>query len=133
MNILARYIIFAIISIVVNIVCQDVFVRLYVGKFSVLFSVFIGTGAGLLVKYILDKKYTFQYKISDLSHDSKTFALYSAMGIVTTMIFWMTEFSFDYLFETKLMRYVGGIIGLTLGYYIKYQLDKNYVFKVNEN
>jgi len=27
------------------------------------------------------------------------------------------------------MRYVGGVIGLAIGYYVKYQLDKRYVFK----
>jgi preprotein translocase subunit SecA len=39
-----------------------------------------------------------------------------------------SEFGFDFLFGTKLMRYVGGVIGLAIGYAIKYQLDKRYVF-----
>jgi hypothetical protein len=26
------------------------------------------------------------------------------------------------------MRYLGGIIGLSIGFYVKYQLDKKYVF-----
>ena len=27
------------------------------------------------------------------------------------------------------MRYLGGVIGLMIGYIIKYQLDKRYVFR----
>jgi hypothetical protein len=26
------------------------------------------------------------------------------------------------------MRYIGGVLGLSIGYYIKYQLDKRFVF-----
>jgi hypothetical protein len=26
------------------------------------------------------------------------------------------------------MRYAGGIVGLAVGFYVKYQLDKKYVF-----
>ena len=50
------------------------------------------------------------------------------MGIVTTLIFWGFEFSFGYFFETKQLRYLGGVIGLSIGYLAKYQLDKRYVF-----
>ena len=31
-------------------------------------------------------------------------------------------------FASDLMRYVGGVIGLSIGLYVKYQLDKKYVF-----
>ena len=51
------------------------------------------------------------------------------MGLVTTVIFWGFEFGFDHLFETREMRYLGGIIGLAIGYYAKYQLDKRFVFR----
>jgi hypothetical protein len=44
------------------------------------------------------------------------------------LIFWGFEFTFEYLFETKALRYLGGVIGLCIGYVVKYQLDKRYVF-----
>ena len=50
------------------------------------------------------------------------------MGLVTTAIFWGFEFTFDAIYQTKEMRYVGGVIGLAIGYYVKYQLDKRFVF-----
>lgn len=60
--------------------------------------------------------------------DGKKFILYSSMGVVTTLIFWGTELGFEFIFATKFMRYIGGIIGLTIGYTVKYHLDKRFVF-----
>ena len=50
------------------------------------------------------------------------------MGVITTLIFWGTEYAFYLIYETDLMRYIGGIVGLAIGFYVKYQLDKKYVF-----
>ena len=38
------------------------------------------------------------------------------------------EFAFQLLFGTDGMRYLGGVVGLTVGYFIKYRLDKRFVF-----
>jgi hypothetical protein len=51
------------------------------------------------------------------------------MGLATTVIFWGFEFGFHHIFETKEMRYLGGVIGLAIGYVTKYHLDKRYVFR----
>lgn len=56
------------------------------------------------------------------------FMLYTVMGVATTALFWGIEYGFHLAFGTDAMRYLGGVIGLTLGYIIKYQLDKRYVF-----
>ena len=90
----------------------------------------MGTGFGLVVKYILDKKYIFQYKTKNFRHNRQIFFLYTSMGLLTTFIFWGFEFGFHYIFETKEMRYLGGILGLIIGYICKYYLDKRYVFKM---
>ena len=50
-------------------------------------------------------------------------------ALATTVIFWGFEFGFDHLFATKEMRYLGGILGLAIGYLSKYFLDKRYVFR----
>ena len=36
------------------------------------------------------------------------------MGIITTLLFWGTEYAFHLIYNTDEMRYVGGIIGLAL-------------------
>lgn len=123
-----NYTIFALLATTANIGSQDIFLRVYNNDYSITASILVGTVIGLLVKYILDKKYIFKFQIENIAHDTQTFTLYSLMGVVTTIIFWGFEFSFDYLFNSKEMRYTGGIIGLAIGYYIKYQLDKRFVF-----
>jgi positive regulator of sigma E activity len=50
------------------------------------------------------------------------------MGVFTTLIFWLTEYAFHLVFLTDEMRYIGAILGLSVGYYVKYQLDKRFVF-----
>ena len=128
-KLIIRYTLFAIIATAANICAQDLVIRSYKGTFDILTSVIIGTGVGLVVKYILDKRYIFCFWARSVAHDTQTFALYTFMGLATTLIFWGFEFSFHHLFETKEMRYLGGVIGLAIGYLTKYHLDKRYVFR----
>jgi len=122
------YAICALIAISTNIGAQDLFIRSYSGPFDILVSVVVGTGVGLVVKYILDKRYIFRFRARSVVHDARTFALYTTMGLATTVIFWGFEFGFHHVFEIKEMRYLGGVIGLAIGYLTKYRLDKRFVF-----
>ena len=125
-----NYGIFALIATAANIGAQDLVIRNYSGAYAILVSVIVGTGFGLVVTYILDKRYIFRFRARNVAHDTQTFALYTVMGLATTVIFWGFEFGFDHIFETKEMRYLGGIIGLAIGYLTKYHLDKRYVFRM---
>ena len=127
------YTIFAVLATASNIGAQDIAIRVYSGRLDILVSVGAGTAVGLLVKYVLDKRYIFNFRARDAVHDGKTFALYSLMGVFTTGIFWGFEFGFDFLFESKAMRYAGGIIGLAIGYISKYHIDKRFVFRQVES
>jgi putative flippase GtrA len=124
-----NYAVFALIATAANIGAQDLVIRTYSGAFDILASVVAGTGVGLVVKYILDKRYIFRFRARSVAHDTQTFALYTVMGLATTVIFWGFEFGFHYIFETKEIRYLGGAIGLAIGYLTKYHLDKHYVFR----
>ena len=128
-NLAVKYAIFALIATAANIGAQDLVIRTYSGAFDILASVVVGTSVGLVVKYILDKRYIFRFRARSVAHDTQTFALYTVMGLVTTVIFWGFEFGFHHIFETKEMRYLGGAIGLAIGYLTKYHLDKHYVFR----
>lgn len=123
------YAILALIATAANIGAQELVVRNYSGAFDILVSVVLGTAVGLVVKYVLDKRYIFRFRARDAAHDGRTFALYTVMGLATTVIFWGFEFGFHHIFESKGARYVGGILGLAIGYLAKYHLDKRFVFR----
>jgi putative flippase GtrA len=125
------YSIFALIALIANLGAQALSVWIYRGAHAIALSILAGTGVGLLIKYILDKRYIFLFKTDGLAHNSRLFTIYTCMGLVTTALFWTVEFAFHVFFATDLMRYLGGALGLTLGYLLKYQLDKHFVF-VNE-
>jgi len=129
MNIAVRYISFAIFATVVNISSQHVSFYIYNGFLNLYLAMFVGTLSGLILKYILDKKYIFYYNSKSRQYDGITFSLYSLTGIITTFIFWGFEMSFDYIFEDKNAKYLGAVIGLSIGYTVKYFLDKKLVFK----
>ncbi len=120
-----RYIIFAIISTVVNLSAQWFSFFVYDGFLALYVAMILGTLSGLVVKYILDKKYIFFHETKSKKDDGKKFMLYSFMGVFTTFIFWGFEIVFD-MFELK---YVGAVLGLSIGYVVKYFLDKKFVFK----
>jgi putative flippase GtrA len=123
-----KYTIFAIISTLVNLLFQWISFRFYDGWGALYAAMFTGTLAGLIAKYILDKKWIFYHTPKDKKDDAKKFMLYSLMGVFTTIIFWGTEMAFYYLVPDPGAKYIGAVIGLSIGYIIKYFLDRKYVF-----
>lgn len=122
------YSVFAALATAANLATQALVIWVYAGAYAIELSVLAGTAAGLPIKYILEKRHIFEFESESLKHDGKLFFMYSFLGIFTTALFWVTEFAFQWIFGTDLMRYLGGAIGLTLGYIIKYHLDKRFVF-----
>jgi len=122
------YAVFSAIATVANLGTQAIVIWLYEDAYAVEISILVGTATGLPIKYVLEKRHIFEFTADNLAHDGKLFFLYSFMGIFTTALFWGIEYAFHWMFGTDAMRYLGGAIGLTLGYVIKYRLDKRYVF-----
>ena len=123
-----KYTLFAVISTLVNLLFQYFSFLVYTNFGSLYVAMFFGTLAGLVAKYILDKKYIFYHTPTDKKDDARKFALYSLMGVFSTIIFWGTEIAFDALSPSPYAKYLGAVIGLSIGYIIKYFLDKKYVF-----
>ncbi len=122
------YTLFAAFSTVINIGTQMLSTWVYKGPYFVEVSILIGTAAGLPLRYLLEKRFIFAFRSNNIAHDGQLFLLYGFMGVFTTAIFWGVEYAFHLIFATATMRYVGGVIGLGVGFYVKYQLDKKYVF-----
>jgi putative flippase GtrA len=123
-----RYGIFAAIAATANLLTQNLTLLLNIQPYPIYVSIFIGTLVGLFIKYQLDKYFIFQFRTLNPLHEGRTFTLYSLMGVITTLLFWSIELGFYYAFKSDTMRYIGGAIGLSIGYFIKYKLDKIYVF-----
>jgi len=123
-----KYIIFAVISTLTNLFFQYVTFLTYSGFGSLYVAMLTGTITGLASKYVLDKKFIFYHIPKDKKDDARKFVIYSLMGIFTTTIFWGTEMMFYYLAPYPNAKYIGALIGLSIGYVIKYFLDRKFVF-----
>ena len=129
MTLFFRYVLFCIVATLVNLVTQRVFLEsVFIDYYFV--ALLFGTLTGLITKYILDKNYIFKDFDHSFKNNSKKFTMYSLNGVLTTIIFWGMESLFYFVYSTSFAREIGAIIGLSLGYFLKYRLDKKYVFQV---
>ncbi len=124
-----KYAAFALISIAVNLLMQHITFLVYSDNMSIYVAMLNGTIAGLICKYILDKNFIFYQRSTSITDDVRRFTIYSAIGGLLTLVFWVFEVAFDVLFDNELAKYVGAIIGLTIGYTAKFFLDRKYVFQ----
>ena len=133
MTIAFKYSLFALFATLLNLAAQESSIRIYDGEFAIVLAMALGTAVGLMSKYLLDKKYIFGFISTSHREDLGRFTLYGLTGIATTAIFWSFELGFDWLIGGRLARYVGAVIGLSIGYGVKYQLDKRYVFSQRDD
>ncbi len=123
-----RYAGFALLAMAANLGTQRAVLAFGDPAQLLLPAIALGTLIGLAVKYALDKRWIF--------HDRGTtplprqFALYSLMGLATTALFWGTETAFWLLWHSDAARELGAALGLTVGYVVKYRLDRRFVFAV---
>lgn len=123
-----RYAAFASTATLINLLTQELSLQFYQGVYCIYVSILAGTLTGLISKYWFDKRFIFAYQSQSVGEDVHKFVLYSLTGVFTTILFWGFELGFHFWLGTRLARYSGAVIGLTLGYVVKYQLDKRYVF-----
>ncbi|MEP3331391.1 GtrA family protein [Sedimentitalea sp.] len=123
-----RYAAFALLATIANLATQ----RLVLAGGSTtswfIAAIGIGTIIGLVVKYALDKRWIFDDRSTGVKAHGKKFSLYTAMGIITTGVFWATETVFWLVWQTSQMRELGAVLGLAVGYVVKYNLDRRFVF-----
>lgn len=129
-SLIARYGAFAVAAVLVNLATQ----RLVLGLgwpspgTGLALAIAAGTLTGLVVKYLLDKRWIFFDHEGGLAAHGRKFTLYTVMGLVTTAIFWGSETAFWLIWRTDAMREAGAVLGLAVGYVTKYQLDRRFVF-----
>ena len=122
------YIAFAAVATLANLGTQRLILGIDASPSGLGLAMLAGTLVGLVIKYLLDKRWIFgDFSTSMRSHGRK-FTLYSLMGLFTTAIFWATESSFWLIWQTDVMRETGAVLGLAVGYFVKYRLDRRFVF-----
>ncbi|TFH39067.1 MAG: GtrA family protein [Chrysiogenales bacterium] len=124
-----KYALFAGIATLANIGSQYAFLAVCDNPLCLYPAMACGTLAGLMIKYVLDKRFIFYHRTETAREDLFKFVVYSLMGVFTTLIFWGTEILFHHLFVFPQAKYLGAVIGLTVGYVTKYHLDKRFVFR----
>mgnify|MGYP006080251331 CR=1 FL=1 len=128
MNLAFKYTSFCIIAILANLFTQRIFLDSNYIKLEYIYVLVIGTIVGLITKYFLDKNYIFHDHYNSLRYSLRKFSLYTFNGVFTTIIFWSAESLAFYIYATTFARELGAIIGLSVGYLLKYRLDKKLVF-----
>lgn len=123
-----RYAAFAVIATIANLATQRLVLISGQSASYFIVAVATGTSVGLVVKYVLDKRWIFFDRETGVKNHSRKFTLYTVMGLVTTAIFWGMETLFWVVWQTTAMRELGAAIGLGIGYVVKYQLDRRFVF-----
>lgn len=138
------YMFFAFLSVLVNITTQYILKSLLVESslkdfillnnnnlnLAFLIQIASGTITGFILKFILDKYIVFKNQTSTdkLGETFKQLIIYGCLAIFTTAVFWGTEIAFKLIFSFENSDIVGGVIGLAIGYTIKFFLDKKFVF-----
>ena len=127
-TLILRYAAFAVVATIANLATQRLVLQF--GDTGGYFAAAVGAGTivGLMIKYILDKRWIFYDLETGVKNHGRKFSLYTAMGLITTAIFWGTETTFWLIWQTDIMRELGAILGLSVGYVVKYNLDRRFVF-----
>lgn len=123
-----RYVLFAVISTIVNFMAQHM-VIVALPMAPLVLSILFGTAAGFAVKYVLDKKWVFEDDYTTGRSEMRKVSLYALFSVGTTVIFWAFEITAWVIWQTDFAKYTGGALGLAIGYCAKYALDKRYTFR----
>ena len=124
-----RYAAFATVATGINVAAQLASSTVYAGRHELYAAMAAGTLAGLLAKYVLDRRWIFHDRPASPRGHASRFTLYSLTGVLTTGIFWGTELAFAAMGDAPWLRYVGAVLGLAVGYTLKYRLDRRFVFR----
>ncbi len=127
-TLILRYGLFALLATLANLGAQRLVLWQWSGGAGLVLAIAVGTGVGLVVKYLLDKRWIFFDASTGARAHGERFSRYTLTGVFTTAIFWGMEAAFWWFWQDHMMREVGAVIGLAIGYVVKFQLDKRFVF-----
>lgn len=122
-----RYVLFAVLAGAMNLGAQAVVFALSPVQ-PLALSILAGTIVGFAVKYALDKRWIFFDGYHGPAREARKIFLYGFFSVAMTAIFWGFEVGSLALFGTNTAKYVGAIVGLAIGNFLKYLLDRTFTF-----
>lgn len=132
-DIAGRYTAFAVLAALLNFLAQSVSLAFLRGSWAFWSSVLVGTAVGFFAKYVLDKEFIFYDRRETALREANKLMLYGLTAVITTLIFWGSEWACWYIWHNSMTKYAGGTCGLTVGYILKYHLDKRFTFQPKES
>ena len=88
----------------------------------------IATIVSFLFKFIVDKFFIFNDRDNKIRENIRQIIFYGSFAVITTLVFWFFELSFKFVLVFPYSEYIGGFIGLAVGYSLKFILDSRFVF-----
>lgn len=131
-TLILRYGFFAVLATLANLAAQRAVLWQTggpgTGGTGLVLAIAAGTAVGLVVKYLLDKRWIFFDRSTGARAHGERFGRYTLTGVFTTALFWGSETLFWIIWRDDTMRELGAILGLAIGYVVKFQLDRRFVF-----
>ena len=128
---MVRYAAFAAVATAANLAAQRAVLRLGDPAALLPAALGVGTALGLGIKYFLDQRWIFRVGARGFRAHRDRFSRYTLMGLATTAVFWGCETACWLVWRSEAMRELGAVLGLGLGYWAKYHLDRRFVFGVS--
>jgi len=116
------------VATLANLITQEAVIRV-APVAPLALSILMGTAAGFILKYVLDKRWVFEDDYGGHRQELQKITLYGAFSVLTTLVFWGFEVAFWMIWQTDLAKYTGAVLGLAIGYAAKFFLDRTFVFK----
>jgi putative flippase GtrA len=123
-----RYAAFAVIATVVQVAARRAVLQFSDTGVYFAAAVRAGTIAGLVVKYLLDRRCIFCDAETGVKDLRRKFFVHTTMGFVTTPIFWLREIASWLIWRANLVRELNAKIGLSIGDVGKRNLDQRFLF-----
>ncbi|WP_179378341.1 GtrA family protein [Jannaschia marina] len=125
---IVRYAVSAIVSVIANLLAQEATVTAAPDA-HLMVSIVVGTIIGFLIKYVVDKIWTFRERYTTAYGEAQRITMSGLFSVLTTLIFWAFELGFHAVWQTDFAKYLGAVIGLSIGYVLKFWLDRRHVFR----
>ncbi|APX14041.1 GtrA family protein [Tateyamaria omphalii] len=125
---IVRYAVTAVLSVLANLLAQEATVQ-GLPTAHLMVSIIVGTLVGFFMKYVIDKTWTFREAYTSPKGEAQRITLSGLFSVATTLIFWSFELGFYTIWQTDFAKYLGAVIGLSIGYVLKFWLDRRHVFR----